>query len=53
MNIYWLGEGIKHLPNDLLCLKLQLDNNNLGQNQENIKSLAEGLKQLPNNLQYL
>lgn len=43
-NMYWLGEGMQYLPNNLKSLKLDLDSNNLGGNSENIKWLGEVLR---------
>lgn len=49
-----MAEILKKLPtyNFLKNLKLNLSDNNLGDNPENFIYLGEGLNQLPNSLKY-
>lgn len=45
-----MEKNIKHLPNKLKCLELDLSLNRLGENADSEKILGNILKQLPNNL---
>lgn len=51
--MYWLGEGMKILPNSLQYLDLCLNWNNLGSDFSNMRCLGEGMNQMNNNLKYL
>lgn len=45
-----LVDGIGQLPSNLKELKLNLEFNNLGDKNDNVKYLGDSLKQLPSNL---
>lgn len=48
-----MGVGFKSLPNNLQILKLSLSDNELGENEENLKFLSDGFKMLPKSLKDL
>lgn len=43
MELKWLGEGMKQLPNNLKSFELYICKNDLGGREDNLKWLGEGM----------